>query len=1285
MSLDNYKITQSDIESKGVEAAPNVLVGEPKDNKKIFDRMVREVVAEKFNRLIDELEHNGVELIVKRGDERVRYLRLNDDDVLEVSEDGRIYLPAGSSGHKILDKDGNLVSQRSKMQFTNSTVRDDGEKTIVEGVKGDTGETGPQGPKGDTGATGPAGPQGIQGPMGPQGPRGATGAKGDKGDPADPSDWNAAEGAAGHVLNRTHYEEVLAEGGTILPETSVEFKASMSILSGFDGSRFVEDNEYTVTWKGTVYKCTSALLFGSVYVGNASLIGGASSTGEPFCLSDFSTSGCMITKTNSAPETVSIKIDGARKVKIHKLDPKFLPDGIDGGIDAVAINESGSLVITMTDGTEKDLGKVVGDTGETGPQGPKGDTGDTGPQGPKGDTGETGPQGPKGDTGETGPQGPKGDTGETGPVGPQGPKGDTGDTGPQGTDGLGIFYHNESNLYKGKNDDGANLLFNYGFNLHGRDLQLGDFVIDKDGFLYSMTSISDPIRKYGMKLFCTKGTGIHYYPAVAASANADITMRPGVPCRFDGSKFSSPDTLIQKNDLILDSSGKLFGVYSDGLAENQIMGTCLVDLKGERGANGEDGEDGEDGVSPTVSVTDITGGHRVVITDKDGSKQFDVMDGKEGGVQTVNGVAPDANGNVQIEVGTGGGASVPSDWNAAEGEAGHVLNRTHYVEQGMVEILPETTLTSYSGNPRTLDTPWGITSGKTYAVNFNGTEYKCEAFAYKIPDTSLTVTLLGDYSHSFDVPATGEPFGIMEMDAETAAAMGMPDWRVVVQQHVSDSSIGEYDFTISVYEVTETVHKLPNEFLDLAWLPVMVDTDALIFDESVSIGTSGMAGSVLPDHSVGVGTLYTVEYNGETYQCVGRKIRGMVGNYEATIEYFGNASLSSAINGANTGEPFLWENQIIDGGEPFVKFHAPNDKDGDVSLKISTTVEEPNKLPHAFLPSGTPYVQEGVVLLEETKAISTTHPSFGTLWVIKGWTPQLTIGETYTITYNGTAYTCVCQAAPAGLINDPDAVAMGNFAPAGGEDTGEPFAMLVSYSYQEIDIIDLVGSTEVTVGIQGEKVEKLDPRCLPDNVQSKQNFLLDETDAVETTDPTFGKVWVILKAPYLTVGKTYTVVYNGVPYDCVCVAGDSFGMQKGSFAMGNTAALGGANTGEPFAMLVNPNSGSVISLDLTGATSVRIGIKGWENVFNVFVDVSDTSNLTADKTADKIWAAVMEGKQVQLYILSANFVDVCNFIGYTTNNCAVFAVPAYKFLGSEITGVEVHGLIVKQDGSVILS
>lgn len=42
------------------------------------------------------------------------------------------------------------------------------------------------------------------------------------------------------------------------------------------------------------------------------------------------------------------------------------------------------------------------------------------------------------------------------------------------------------------------------------------------------------------------------------------------------------------------------------------------------------GSNGEDGYSPSTSITNIPGGHRVTITDADGDHAFDVMDGTTG-------------------------------------------------------------------------------------------------------------------------------------------------------------------------------------------------------------------------------------------------------------------------------------------------------------------------------------------------------------------------------------------------------------------------------------------------------------------------------------------------------------------------------------------------------------------------------------------------------------------------------------------------------------------------------
>lgn len=61
-------------------------------------------------------------------------------------------------------------------------------------------------------------------------------------------------------------------------------------------------------------------------------------------------------------------------------------------IQSATIDNSGHLILTLTDGTTLDAGVAKGAQGE------KGATGPAGPQGPKGDTGDTGPQGPAGHT-----------------------------------------------------------------------------------------------------------------------------------------------------------------------------------------------------------------------------------------------------------------------------------------------------------------------------------------------------------------------------------------------------------------------------------------------------------------------------------------------------------------------------------------------------------------------------------------------------------------------------------------------------------------------------------------------------------------------------------------------------------------------------------------------------------------------------------------------------------------------------------------------------------------------
>lgn len=91
-----------------------------------------------------------------------------------------------------------------------------------------------------------------------------------------------------------------------------------------------------------------------------------------------------------------------------------------------------------------------------------------------------------------------------------------------------------------------------------------------------------------------------------------------------GADGYSPTASVSKSGgtatiFITDKNGTTTATVSDG-------------QNGTNGQNGAPGQDGTDGVSPTVTVIDITGGHRVTITDADhpGGQTFDVMDGADG-------------------------------------------------------------------------------------------------------------------------------------------------------------------------------------------------------------------------------------------------------------------------------------------------------------------------------------------------------------------------------------------------------------------------------------------------------------------------------------------------------------------------------------------------------------------------------------------------------------------------------------------------------------------------------
>ena len=82
---------------------------------------------------------------------------------------------------------------------------------------------------------------------------------------------------------------------------------------------------YKVSWDGTVYECIGVAVSESsaLFIGNLSIIGMGSDTGEPFSIGVFNGEGIRIATTDtSASHTFSIS---GMLVSVVKIDPKYLP------------------------------------------------------------------------------------------------------------------------------------------------------------------------------------------------------------------------------------------------------------------------------------------------------------------------------------------------------------------------------------------------------------------------------------------------------------------------------------------------------------------------------------------------------------------------------------------------------------------------------------------------------------------------------------------------------------------------------------------------------------------------------------------------------------------------------------------------------------------------------------------------------------------------------------------------------------------------------------------------
>ena len=134
-------------------------------------------------------------------------------------------------------------------------------------------------------------------------------------------DWNQNDStAADYVKNRPFYTSDPVET-VLVEESTVSFTNIGSNIYCGEIPTTVEltvGETYKVSWDGTVYECTCVVFSGAPMIGNLSIMGVGSDTGEPFLISPLADNSSIeiYTKDTSASHTISISGSIAEVIQI---------------------------------------------------------------------------------------------------------------------------------------------------------------------------------------------------------------------------------------------------------------------------------------------------------------------------------------------------------------------------------------------------------------------------------------------------------------------------------------------------------------------------------------------------------------------------------------------------------------------------------------------------------------------------------------------------------------------------------------------------------------------------------------------------------------------------------------------------------------------------------------------------------------------------------------------------------------------------------------------------------
>lgn len=370
-----------------------------------------------------------------------------------------------------------------------------------------------------------------------------------------------------------------------------------------------------------------------------------------------------------------------------------------------------------------------------------------------------------------------------------------------------------------------------------------------------------------------------------------------------------------------------------------------------------------------------------------------------------------------------------------------------------VELLPETTLTftnsQYEGD-------YGISfeAGKTYKVVWNGSEYICEASYFNLG--TIAGNGLGNQA-AIGGTDTGEPFMIGTVSGGTALLCA--------------ELTGATSATVSI--VSEEITMIPPKYLpDGIGYEIIENVLPATSATYVEDGADKYFYVRLSPELI-IGQNYLVDLNGTVYNCTAWVHDG------SDVPCLGNATIMGIEDYNNTGEPFCLC-VFTAFGQTYIYMEDPIPS----FLTVSITSVDRHRIPTKYLPDGIGYDNSEVILpLTDLRYVDESIDKY---FVADGFSNSLVADESYTVTYNGAAYTCIAKV-PEGDYQAAGAC-LGNFAIfAGGilgPETTEPFLIMIGsdnklYLYTN-DVYGDDGITTATLSITRDGLHKIPEKYLPE-------------------------------------------------------------------------------------------------------------------------------------------------------------------------------------------------------------